>query len=265
MIWTTIFYINIIINTISIPYDKGANIRGSRFAPQIILDNLNELHITDNKIINTNQDIRNIYHDTYFHTRNILDSNKVCIFLGGDHSIVPPGISAINEFCQINKQKIGILWCDAHADFNTYNTSDTKNIHGMPVAILCHHTLKSLNFGYPLDPTQFAYFGVRDIDSLEFQRVQEHDIPIIDSEFEIDTWISRFDKIHISFDIDCIDPIYFNNVNTPVPNGKSINDMEKLFQKIKATNKLISLDIVEFNPNTYNNITIITDLVKKLF
>jgi len=265
MIWTTIFYINIIINTISIPYDKGANMRGSRFAPQIILDNLNGLHITDNKIINTNQDIRNIYHDTYFHTRNILDSNKVCIFLGGDHSIVPPGISAINEFCQINKQKIGILWCDAHADFNTYNTSDTKNIHGMPVAILCHHTLKSLNFAFPLEPTQFAYYGLRDIDSLEFERIQHYNIPIIDSEFEIDTWINQFDKIHISFDIDCIDPIYFNNVNTPVPNGKSINDMEKLFQKIKASNKLISLDIVEFNPNTYNNITIITDLVKKLF
>ena len=62
----------------------------------------------------------------------------------------------------MQKEKLGVIWCDAHADFNTMLTSPTKNIHGMPVAILCGHTLQSLRFGDGLDPYQFGYYGVTD-------------------------------------------------------------------------------------------------------
>ena len=69
-------------------------------------------------------------------------------------------------------KSLGILWCDAHADFNTIKTSPTGNLHGTPVAVLCGHTLRSLMYGDILEPNQFAYFGLRDLDTLEFHKVK---------------------------------------------------------------------------------------------
>ena len=78
---------------------------------------------------------------------------------------------------------------------------------------------------------------------------------ILDSEKEINEWINFFDKIHISFDFDCLDPSEFNSVNTPVPNGKTLNQIKSLFNKVKNSKKLISLDLVEYNPNLDMNST----------
>ena len=75
-----------------------------------------------------------------------------------------------------NRQNLGVLWCDAHADFNTIQTSLSKNLHGVPVAVLCGHTLSTLSFGTYLDTSQFAYFGVRDVDDLEQDRMNEFEM-----------------------------------------------------------------------------------------
>lgn len=257
------------INTISIPYDNGANIKGSRFAPKIIvdnLDNLDNLQICNNYEIQTNKIIKNYYEDTFILVAQSIDKNFFPIILGGDHSVVVPGISAINEYYKkIQNKSLGVLWVDAHADFNTIDTSPSKNFHGMPVSILCHHTLPNLNVGDTLDPSQFGFYGVRDIDSLEFNRFQNYNMQILDSDIEINEWLKNFDKIHVSFDIDCIDPYEFNGVNTPVKNGKKIKEIKSLFNKIKKSKKLCSLDIVEYNPEKNNNVNIITDIVKEIF
>ena len=264
--WLYYFFLSFSINVISIPFDNGANIRGSRNAPKKIIQNLNDLPISSNSNIDVNQPVRKFYSDTFFETWNILQKKNLPIILGGDHSVVVPGIFAINEFVsRFNREKLGILWMDAHADFNTMESSSSFNLHGMPVAILCHHTLPSLRFGFPVEPSQFAFYGVRDIDSLEFNRFQKYNMKIIDSETEIDEWINNFDKIHISFDIDCINPSEFDGVNTPVNKGKTIDEIKNLFNKIKKSKKLSSLDIVEYNPEKNTNVNIITDIVKELF
>ena len=89
--------------------------------------------------------------------------------------------------------------------------------------------LPSLKMSDLLLPNQFAYFGVRDIDSLEFIRMQEYNMNIIDSEKEINNWLNEFDYIHVSFDIDCLDPSITDCVNTPVNNGKSSNHRNESF------------------------------------
>ena len=72
----------------------------------------------------------------------------------------------------MNDDILGVIWCDAHADFNTVETSPSGNLHGMPVSVLCGHTLPSLKFGKSIDTGRFAYYGLRDLDSKEFLRFQ---------------------------------------------------------------------------------------------
>ena len=260
------FLLGFSINTVSIPYDNGANIQGSRFAPAVILKDLNKLPISSNLEINTNKIIKNFYKDAFFEVWNILKKKNIPLIIGGDHSVVIPGIFAVNEYInRFEKKKLGVIWIDAHADFNTMNSSPSKNIHGMPVSVLCHHTLPVLQMSQSLSPCQFAFFGVRDIDCLELERFQQHDMKILDTNEEVDEWINYFDKIHVSFDIDCLDPSEFNGVNTPVKNGKTIIELKNLFKKIKISKKLSSLDIVEYNPSINPNISIITDIVTELF
>lgn len=269
MLNTIYFTFSLIVNTISIPYDHGANILGSRKTPELLIPYLDFLEIDDNKIINTNnQPITNILWDGYKSIKKTLDDNKFPLTIGGDHTIAISSVNAVNDFCLEQNKKLGVLWCDAHADFNTIKTSPSKNLHGMPIAVLCGHTLPTLACGKSLDTSQFGYYGVRDIDSLELFRFQEYNMSLLDTELDIDLWLKNFDYIHVSFDIDCLDPSETQCVNTPVDNGKSIDEMKNLFQKIKMTNKLISLDIVEYNfdkGNDHSIIVEILDIVKQLF
>ena len=263
--WILLFSISFMINRINIPFENGANIIGSKNTPNLLKDEFNFLCINKNIDINPNNFITNVLFEGY---RQILLSfwdEKFPLTIGGDHTISVASIFAANEYCRWSHKKLGILWCDAHADFNTIETSITKNLHGMPISILCGHTLESLKLNEYLYPRQFAYFGLRDIDSLEFIRLQEHDMIILESESEIDKWIEEQDCIHVSFDIDCLDPSVTTCVNTPVPNGKSAEDMKSVFTKIKNSNKLISADLVEYNALNSTNHTIISDIMKSLF
>lgn len=265
MFWLYLNVITLLINTISIPYDNGANILGSKNAPKALIPYLNFLNIDKKLDINCNNHLTNVLGDGFLGVWSTLNENKFPLVIGGDHTVAIPSVYAVNEYCNMNSYKLGVLWCDAHADFNTMETSPSKNLHGMPVAILSGHTLPALSFGNPLSTSQFGYYGVRDIDSLEFMRFQEYNMKILDNDYDIDDWLTRFDKIHVSFDIDCLDPTVTSCVNTPVKNGKSIEEMQKLFNKVKESNKLISLDIVEYNSDKGENHTIIMDIVKELF
>ena len=183
--------------------------------------------------------------------------------------ISPPkystSIFAINQYCLYNKIKLGVLWFDAHADFNTMRTSPTKNLHGMPVSILCGHDLQLLSFGEYLYPDQFAFYGIRDLDTLEFYRFQENNMLVLDNEDELEAWLKKYDVIHLSFDMDCIDPSDFSSVNTLVKNGPSLKNVNKMLDKIRMSNKLISMDIVEYNPTIEENNNVITDILKRVF
>ena len=265
-----IFIINtlifgLIVNTINIPFDGGANVLGSKNSPKILEPYLDFLNIDKKININVDNFITNIISDGHESVLSTLKDNKLPITIGGDHTVAVASVSAVNRYCNLNNKSLGILWCDAHADFNTIETSPTKNIHGMPVAILCGHTLQTLKISNSLFPEQFLFYGVRDIDSLEFKRFQEYNMAVLEDNDNIDEWINKFDLIHISFDIDCLDSSVTKCVNTPVKNGKSINQIKNLFNKVKLSNKLCSLDIVEYNYIYTEDPKIIINIVKELF
>tara|TARA_Y100000389_G_scaffold119941_1_gene117103 strand:+ start:3345 stop:4136 length:792 start_codon:yes stop_codon:yes gene_type:complete len=262
--WFYQIVIGILINTINIPFDNGANILGSNKAPAKLENSFNFLDINKKVDINCEEILSGILFQGYREVKKSLEDDKLPIIVGGDHTISACSVAASNEFCLKKNETLGVLWCDAHADFNTILTSSSKNIHGMPVAILCGHTLQSISNGPFLNPWQFGYYGLRDIDCLELLRFQQFNMNVLE-EKDIDDWLELFDKVHVSFDLDCIDPCIFNSVNTPVENGKSKIQIKHVFKKIKNSKKLQSLDIVEFNPDKGDEKDIIEELVKELF
>ena len=255
------------INIINTPFDRGANIKGSSKAFNILKPNLYNSKLNINEIKNIESEKRHvsiIFDDIYNKAYNNLNENKKSLQIGGDHTIAIPTIFASNNYCFKNNQKLGVLWIDAHADFNTMLTSETGNLHGVPVAVLCGHTLESLMFGEPLSPNQFGYYGVRDIDSLEFDRIQEYNMLFLESLKEIKEWIKAYDKIHISFDLDCLDPSIFSSVNTLVNNGLKLDDIYSMFDEIKKSGKLLSADLVEYNPDKGINNEIVIEILEKM-
>lgn len=263
------FVYGLLVNVISLPYDNGANMKGSSNAFKTLKpDLLKNEKINIDKIYNieTNQGRPRIqFGNAFYKCWDSLNSGNMPFLIGGDHTCAISNIFASNEYSLYNKEKLGVLWIDAHADFNTMETSPSKNIHGMPVSILCGHTLNMLSFGNYLEPSQFLYYGLRDIDSLEFDRFQTYNMNILDVEQDLYEWASNYDKIHISFDLDALDPSIFKGVNTPVQNGLTKENIEYIFSYIKNTNKLQSLDLVEYNPQNSENNELILELLEKLF
>ena len=273
LILTYFNIINIIdafnINVISLPYDLGANKIGSRNAFNVLKEDLIDSNkIKLNKIIELEANSKHLRIElgkAYIESWKSLDAKKIPLLIGGDHTCAIPNIFASNGYCITNKEKLGVLWIDAHADFNTIQTSPTKNLHGVPVSVLCGHTLPMLSFGEQLDPSQFLYYGLRDFDSLEFNRIQEHNMKILDNELELKEWCKNYDKIHISFDMDSLDPSVFSSVNTPVKNGLTLENISYLFNHVKNTKKLQSMDIVEYNPELGNQNEVILKMLEDLF
>ncbi len=262
--WIYQVVLGFLINTINIPFDNGANILGSKNAPAKLSNSLNFLEINKKVDINCQQILSAVLFEGYREVKKSLEDNKFPIIVGGDHTIAACSVAASNEFSLKNNETLGVLWCDAHADFNTILTSSSKNLHGMPVAILCGHTLQAISNGPFLTPSQFGFYGTRDIDCLELLRFQQYNMNILEEQ-DIDDWLLLFDKVHVSFDLDCIDPCIFNSVNTPVENGKSKIQMKHVFKKIKNSKKLQSLDIVEYNPDKGDEKDIVEELIKELF
>ena len=265
---------SMLINVVNMPFDKGANKIGSSKAYDELKDDLNNFKISKTYNIKNcvNNHYRNILGDGFLKCWNILNSNNFPLLIGGDHSCAISSIFASNEFCIMNKERLGVLWFSAHTDFNTIQTSPSGNIHGVPVSILCGHTLPLLSFGQYLDPSQFLYYGIRDIDSLEFLRFQEYNMNSIDYNslidfqlYELKNWMLKYDKIHLSFDMDCFDSKDFVYVNTPVSNGPTKKNIMTLINYIKESNKLISMDLLEYNPTINKNNTLIIELLKTVF
>jgi len=259
------FYITLftLIDIINFPFDRGANIKGSSKAFDNIKFKLTNLNI-DN-IYNIKSDkkhLRIVMGDAFMQHQNILGSKKLPLLIGGDHTCVISSIYSSNNYCILNGKRLGILWFDAHADFNTMETSLTGNLHGTPVAVLCGHTLSILNFGFNLSPNQFAYYGIRDIDGLEFIRFTDYNMNILDNENMLIEWCKNFDYIHLSFDMDCIDSSEMKCVNTPVTNGPKLNEIIRMLKVVKSSNKLMSMDLVEYNPELGDNSSIVINILE---
>tara|TARA_B110000211_G_scaffold232663_1_gene296918 strand:- start:825 stop:1664 length:840 start_codon:yes stop_codon:yes gene_type:complete len=171
------------------------------------------------------------------------------VTIGGDHSIA---LSTVASSARVYKDDLTVVWVDAHADIHTPSSSPSQNLHGMPLgSLLDYDTPHSTPH---ITPGQLIYIGLRDIEPHEEKVINDLGIENYTMEDlkktpldEILTNIyNRTDAIHLSFDVDVIDPIYISCTGTPVKDGISYNDAEKIINKLSP--KIISADVVEFNP-----------------
>ena len=202
--------------------------------------------------------IRAACQETYVQARNALQEGVIPIFLGGDHSASIGSIGGLTH-----DQECGIIWIDAHGDYNTPETSQSRNIHGMALSILLGRGPQELvdvgRKGAKLKPENVVLIGVRDLDPVEKRNLKESGCSIFTMR-DIDELgmhgvlrqaldqLARFKRLHLSLDMDSIDPNEAPGVGTPVPGGLSYREAQLLMETICDTDRLQSLDIMETNP-----------------
>lgn len=194
----------------------------------------------------------------------VLEKGDFPLCIGGDHSMALGTISGIASYCKKRKLKLGVIWIDAHSDMNTDETSPSGNIHGMPLASLlglgCDELVNFLGFSPKLIPENCALIGIRSIDEAEKVNIKKLSLPIYTMN-DIDKlgihriiakvlkqFREKVDHIHISFDVDSIDPSVTPGVGTPVSGGLSYREAHLLMETIAECGCMSSLEVAELNP-----------------
>jgi arginase len=191
-------------------------------------------------------------------------SGALPVVLGGDHSVAMGTIAGLARLLRRREQKLGLVWFDAHADSNTAETSPSGNIHGMPLAVALGYGEKSLaslaGFAPMVEGARAALVGIRDVDPAERETVKASGIGAftmrdIDErgmrtvmEEAIQRATSGTAGIHVSFDLDGIDPDLAPGVGTPSPGGISYREAHLAMEMLADTGKVLSAEIVEVNP-----------------
>jgi arginase len=193
-----------------------------------------------------------------------LEQGKLPLILGGDHSISAGSVSGVAQYYQRRNEAIGVIWVDAHADMNTPATSPSGNVHGMPLAALIGEGSPALvelcGFSPKVDPRNVALIGLRDVDALEARHVKESGVraftmrdidergmPAVMQE-AIALASAGTAGIHLSFDMDSIDPDEAPGVGTPVRGGLSYREAHLAMEILADCGQLVSLEVVEVNP-----------------
>lgn len=189
-----------------------------------------------------------------------IQGRRFPLVLGGDHSL---SVGSIRGAAR--GKKLGVIWVDAHADFNTAETTPSGNIHGMPLAALCglgDTRLVSLweETQPVLDPKRVAIIGARDLDPGEKLNLRDAGIMVqsmeqIDRigmlaalEIVIEQVSQDVDGIYLSFDMDALDPRHAPGVGTPVAGGLTYREAHLVCEFIAETGKLVGMELVEVNP-----------------
>jgi arginase len=222
---------------------------------------------------------RAVYEAMY---RELHDGN-VPIMLGGDHCLAIGSITAAARHAREAGKKLRVLWLDAHADFNTSQITPSGNIHGMPVACLCGHgpdELTILGGTKPATtPDVFRQIGIRSVDEGEKKFVHEAGIDIYDMRYideigikaSMEEALADIDQdthLHVSFDVDFLDPTIAPGVGTTVRGGPNYREAQLVMEMIADTGRVASLDIVELNPafdKRNQTAKLAVDLVESLF
>jgi arginase len=213
-----------------------------------------------------------------------LADGRLPVVMGGDHTVAVGSIAAVARHCAERERPFSVLWLDAHADFNTPETSPSGNLHGMPVAILCGTgpaPLTEIADAAPIvDPAQVIQVGVRSVDHVEKRAVVDsglvvYDMRLIDErgmravmDDALDAIASRGGHLHLSFDVDFLDPGFAPGVGTTVIGGPTYREAQLCMEMIHDSGLLGSLDICELNPALdIRNQTaeIVVELVASLF
>ena len=212
-----------------------------------------------------------------------LRAGRMPVMLGGDHCLAIGSISAVADHCREQGRDLRILWLDAHADFNTSNVTPSGNVHGMPVACLCGlgpEVLTGIGDHVPaISPTQVKQIGIRSVDQEEKRLVKEYGLDIYDMRFIDEVGMKRtmqqalagLDEnvhLHVSFDVDMLDPSIAPGTGTRVPGGLNYREAQLVMEMIADTGRMASLDIVEVSPplDTRNaTAELAVELVESLF
>jgi len=188
---------------------------------------------------------------------------RLPMLLGGDHSLAIGSISAVARHCREAGRKLRVLWFDAHADFNTSLLTPSGNLHGMPVACLCGFgpaELTGLSGQVPaIDPAWIRQVGIRSVDAGEKRFAHEQDLEVFDMRYidemgmrqAMELALARVDAdthLHVSFDVDFLDPEIAPGVGTTVPGGPTYREAQLCMEMIADTGRLGSLEVMELNP-----------------
>jgi len=275
------------IEIIGVPLDLGANVRGANMAPAAIRiaglqqkieglgysvfdsgdvsvpirESLSPGH-AETKFIDA---IKDVCEDVCERVQASMERGHIPIVVGGDHSLAMGSISGASAFYRKKKLEIGLLWIDAHADLNTPTSSPSGNLHGMPLAVILGKGDKKLTAigggkAPKIKPQNVALIGIRDIDEFEKKELKEAGIryftmreidergnyAVMREALEIVT--SGTDGIHLSCDMDGVDPLYAPGVSTPVAGGLSFREIHLALEMLADSKKLCSMDLVELNP-----------------
>ncbi|WP_088006660.1 arginase [Indiicoccus explosivorum] len=192
----------------------------------------------------------------------VAEAGNFPLVLGGDHSIAIGTLAGIGD----RHQNLGVIWYDAHADMNTSDTSPSGNIHGMPLAVsmgLGHEQLTGLRGYTPkVKPENIVIIGARSIDPGERKLIKEkgvrvytmHEIDklgmnaVMEEAIQYLTEERKTDAVHLSLDLDGIDPIYTPGVGTPVPGGISYRESHLAMEMLHDAGIITSAEFVEVNP-----------------
>jgi arginase len=289
---------------IGAPTDAGASDRGSSMGPEAlrvahlrealsarglqVIDrgNLNGPHNPWQEPVNGYRHLAEVtewnrlVHDAVY---TALKQDHLPILLGGDHCLGIGSISGVARYCRERAKRLRVFWLDAHADFNTSELSPSGNIHGMPVACLC-------GFGPPqlteigghrpaIEPSWIRQIGIRSVDPLEKRFVHEQGLEVFDMRYidehgmrqTMEQALLGLDAdthLHVSFDVDFLDPEIAPGVATTIPGGPSYREAQLCMEMIADTGRMASLDVMELNPalDVRNKTALLAvDLIESLF
>lgn len=259
--------------------DLGVHVDGANLGPKLLTKDLNIKKIDINKediIKSKNKNnlkknldaVNNFTMKVFEKETEILNSNGFPLLIGGDHSAVIGSALASQNY----HKNIGIIWIDAHGDYNTFETTHTGNLHGLPLAAITGYNcseLTSFITDNHINPKNCVIVGARSIDPWEIGNIKDAGVTvfttddihnqgtkiIMDKAFEIA--LNNTKGTHISYDIDVIDPILAPGVSVPEKDGINIKEANEIMDYlINKKNDIKSMDIVEFNPtNDINNKT----------
>ena len=208
---------------------------------------------------------------------------RLPVLMGGDHSLAVGSIGAVARHCREAGKKLRVLWLDAHADFNTSTLTPSGNLHGMPVACLCGNgpqALLEIGGQVPaLNPKWIRQIGIRSVDAGEKRLVHQVGLEVFDMRYidemgmrhTMELALATLDAnthLHVSFDVDFLDPPIAPGVGTTVPGGPTYREAQLCMEMIADTGRLASLDVMELNPALdvrNQTASVEVDLIESLF
>jgi arginase len=224
--------------------------------------------------------IRRVYDEAQAMTRE----GSVPVFLGGDHSISMGSIAGVGRACAEAGRELAVLWLDAHADYNTPETTPSGNLHGMALSFRTGEpSLRPILGDRQLDPVapgNVHVFGARSVDPGERDRLRAHGVDVVDMRAidergvsalladRIAGWRARGVHLHVSFDVDFLDPAVAPGSGTVVPGGATYREAHLVMEMVCDSGLVGSVDVVELNPfldERGRTAVVATELVASLF